>query len=639
MVFFSRAFLLVCIFIFWTISHLAIADTNVQRDTFLKAEKNVWQPDSPTYQALYKQLHFYPLQPYLDLRRLKDKIRLSDAEEIDSFLTQYKDTPLDWPLRKKWLYYLAKRHQKALFLKFYASNNDVVLNCTHMLYQLDAGMPEQTILPQVTKYWVVGKSQDKVCDPLFKKWSDAGYRTPDVIWQRLSLAADGGKHTLIPYLTSLLPKEQQYLGKLWHKVRRDPAYIIKLSRFSQFDEKETEIVTYGLKRLIWRDPDRALTIYHQAKQKFPFSQSQQDYLTGRFALALASKQHDKAADWLAQVDNEQLDNNLVQWKLANALKTEDWSKIKASLSTMPAHTKESTQWQYWYGRTLIELGDNTLGTDLLTQVANERHYYGFLAANQLALPINLNNKPLAVNEEQKQKLLVNPAAKRAFELFHIERFHQARLEWNYWLTQLSSSDKLVASAIAYEQGWFDRPIFTLAAQGYLDEVDMRFPMAYRDDIINYADKHKIEPSWAFAIARRESSFMRDAHSSAGARGLMQIMPQTAKQLAKRSISNHYLLDAQNNINLGTKYLKKLLDSNNGNKILATASYNAGPYRVKQWLTRFDKLPADIWIETIPFKETRDYVKSVLAYQQIYQHKLNSSAESPFTELVAMDISE
>lgn len=631
-------FLLTLIFLCAVPPSLFAQESNAQRNTFLDAEKQVWQPNSSTYQQLYNQLHFYPLQPYLDQKRLMDKIKLSDADEIEKFLNKYKSTPLDWPLRKKWLTYLAKRKRKALFLKFYSENSDAKLNCQRLTFQLDAGVPASIVLPKVTKWWLVGKSQNKACDPLFKQWQVAGYLTPDLVWLRLALAADGGKHTLIPYLTGLLPKTEQYLGRLWHKVRRDPAYITKLSRFTHFNEKETQIMAYGLKRLIWRDPNRALSTYNNAKRKFPFTKQQTEYLTSRYALALASKQHDKADEWLDGVTEDYLDSHLIQWKLANVLKTQDWSVVKSALLSLPESKQSTGQWRYWYARSLEETGQLVAAKELLTELAQTRHYYGFMAANRIGQDISLQHNPLTITEEQRSKALAHPAAKRAFELFFLERYSQARKEWNYWLSQLPKSEKLVAAQVAYEKGWFDRPIFTLAAQGYLDDVELRFPMAYANDIKDHANKHNIDASWAFAIARRESSFMRDAHSSAGAKGLMQIMPATAKQLERKTISTRYLLNAKNNINLGTKYLKRLLERNKGNAVLATASYNAGPHRVKQWLKKkSSNLPADIWIETIPFKETREYVKSVMAYQEIYQEKLNIVGASPFKSILNMKI--
>jgi soluble lytic murein transglycosylase len=230
---------------------LKLTANKVQQQQFIKAEKLLSKRYSTQYQNLYNQLHYYPLQPYLDQKRLLNNLSLSATGEIDKFLTKYRGSPLDWPLRKAWLKYLAKKKKAQLFIKFYRPSNSAKLSCHYLNFQLKSGSPESVILPQVTKLWVVGKSQDKVCDPLFEKWHQAGYRTNDVIWQRIALAADGGKHTLIPYLTKLLPAEQQYLASLWHKVRRDPSIASKPRYFPNKSERETQILTYGFKRLIW----------------------------------------------------------------------------------------------------------------------------------------------------------------------------------------------------------------------------------------------------------------------------------------------------------------------------------------------------------------------------------------------------
>ncbi|WDD99125.1 transglycosylase SLT domain-containing protein [Thalassomonas actiniarum] len=615
-----------------------VQTTDPQRKIYLQAEKHLWHPASAQYQELYQQLHFYPLQPYLDQQRLIKRLNLKHQQEIDKFLTTYKGTPLDWPLRKKWLQYLAKRKQQALFLKYYTPTSDVALQCQQLRYRLNAGHSEKEVLAQVTKLWLVGKSQDKKCDPLFKRWQEAGYRTPDIVWQRLSLAANGGKHTLIPYLTGLLPESERYLGCLWHKVRRDPAYITRIGRFKEKSAKEAQIMTYGLKRLIWRAPKRALATYQKASKLFAFTEEQDQEIIVKFALALSSKNHKQAQVWLDKVAESSLSNTMIQWRLAQVLKQKDSEQLKSELVALPEQYKSELKWKYWYARSLIDTGNVTGGESLLQELAKERHYYGFLAAGYLKLPVNLQDKPLEISEQEKAAVLTHLAAKRAFELFYLQRFNQARREWNYWLSQLNDREKLVASKVAYEAGWFDRAIFTLAQVGYLDDVDLRFPLAFDNKIIEHAKNNQINPAWAFAITRRESSFMTDANSSAGAKGLMQLMPNTAKHLEKRKVSKKYLLDADNNIGLGTKYLKMLLDKNKGNSILATASYNAGPHRVKRWLKDSVTLPADAWIETIPFKETRDYVKSVLAYQQIYQAQVGQEG-SLFDDLSDMHISD
>jgi len=615
---------------------LKIAVDKVQQKNFIKAEKLTYKKDSAQYEELYNQLYYYPLQPYLDQKRLMNNVRLSDAKEISTFLNKYQGTPLDWPLRKKWLTYLAKKNQAALYLQDYKPTSNAKLVCHQLRFALKSGLAESVVLPKIAKLWVVGKSQDKACDPLFDLWEKAGYRTDTLVWQRIGLAADGGKHTLIPYLTKLLPPKQQYLGVLWHKVRRDPSIVSKLKNFPNKSVKETEILTYGLKRLIWHYPDSAIRSYNKAKAIFAFSPEQKQQITEKFALALASKNHHAAQLWLDKLDFNLLNESMLQRRLSQALKQKDWNRLVVELKQLPKAHEDDLKWKYWYARALIATGVNERGDFLLQQLADERHYYGFLAASYLKQPVNLQDKPLEFSLKEKQQVINYPAAKRAFEFHSLGRSYQARSEWNYLLRNLSHREKLVAAKIANENQWFDRTIFTLANAGYLDDVELRFPRAFDKEINQYASAQKIAPSWAFAIARRESSFMKDAHSPVGAKGLMQLMPNTARNLKKGRVNNKYLLNAENNIQLGTKYLKILLGKNKGNEVLATASYNAGPYRVGTWVDSMNAVPADIWIETIPYKETRNYVKSVLAYQEIYQHKPGQVSEL-FEKVINMNI--
>lgn len=615
---------------------LMLAVDKIQQQRFIKAEKLIHKSQSAQYKALYNQLHYYPLQPYLDQKRLLNNIRLSKATEITHFLDKYKGTPLDWPLRKKWLKYLAKHKQGLLFLQAYKPTANAELSCQHLKFRLASGLPESVVLPEVTKLWKVGKSQNKACDPLFERWKKAGFQTNEVVWQRIALAADGGKHTLIPYLTKLLPPEQQYLAKLWHKVRRDPALVGKLKYFPNMSPRETDILTYGLKRLIWRHPDSAITSYEKAQKKFDFTASQQQQINEKFALALSAKNHQQAQLWLNKLEFSSLNKNMLQWRLSQALKQQDWQRLIVDLKLLPVKYKDDLKWKYWYARALIATDAVERGQHLLAQLADERHYYGFLAASYLREPVSLRDKPLSFTLAEKRQVINYPAAKRAFEFYQLGRYYQARSEWNYLISQINNKEKLIAAKVANENQWFDRTIFTLAKVGYLDDVALRFPKAFDEEINHHATKQNIAPAWAFAIARRESSFMTDAHSSAGARGLMQLMPNTAKSLKKGKINRSYLLNANNNIQLGTRYLKKLLDRNSGNQVLATAAYNAGPHRVKSWLKNLQAIPADIWIETIPFKETRNYVKSVLAYQEIYQHEPGQVSEL-FEQVSKMNI--
>jgi len=634
----TKTILIVSLFIFnlFTVNK-SIATENVEvRNIYIKAEKLLWQQESLAFKELYNQLHYYPLQPYLDQQILIRHMSLSKVGEIDAFLKKYQGSPLGLPLRKKWLTYLAKLNESKLFLEYYQPTENARLRCFYYRYQLLSGLSESLILPQVTRLWTVGKSQDEACDPLFQQWEKAGYQTNENVWQRIKLAADGGKHTLIPYLTKKLPEKEWYLGQLWKKVRGDPSHINRLSRFPKRSEKESEIIVYGLKRLIWRDPNLAIKTYEKALKVFDFSKQQKSFITSRFAIALTSKNHKQSKYWLDQVEMHSLTKKMVELRLTQLIKKQDWNTLVVELPNLPDRYKDALQWRYWFARALIENKEMTRGENILKLLSTERHYYGFLAASTLNLPVNLQHKPIKITELEKVNVLKSSAAKRSFELFYLKRSIQARREWDFWLQTLNKRQKLVASRIAYDAKWFDRAIFTLPKEGYLDEVELRFPNAYGEKIHKHSQQQAINPSWTFAITRRESSFMSDARSGVGAKGLMQLMPRTAKGLGYKKDSATNLLDSGKNIKLGTKYLRNLLDMSEGNQVIATASYNAGPYRVRSWLKNSESLPADIWIETIPFKETREYVKSVLAYQQIYQTRAGK-LDSIFDQVIRMTI--
>ena len=614
------------------------------REIFLRAETQLQKNNLSAYEKLRDQLDTYPLLPYLEQQKYLNNLQLKDEPAINDFLTRYRSTPLDWNLRKAWLKYLIKQQQPDLFLRYYQPSGSAYLTCYYHRYRLQSGVSAKKVLAEVKKLWQVGRSQPKACDPLFKQWHKAGYLTNQLVWQRIKLAAKGGQHQLIPYLARFLPKKQRYLADLWHQVHRNPGHINLLSRFPKKSSAETEIMVYGLERLIWRDADQAIQTYEKARILFKFSDSQQQTIREKFALALANKKHPAAHFWFDQLDSRQLTDDLMHWYLVDALRQQNWGVIRNKLDALSKQQKTSLQWRYWYARSLLELNQREAGRKMMTSLARHRHYYGFLAASQINQAVHLENAPLQFPTAEQQPLLEYPSAQRAFELFRLGRFASARSEWWHWLSQLSPREKLVATSIAYERGWYDRPIATLSKENYLNDVEKRFPRAFSELITTLAKQRNIAPDWVFAITRRESYFMTDARSSAGAYGLMQIMPNTAKQLlnSKKRVSGHYLVNENNNVRLGTKYLADLLQEQK-NPVLATASYNAGPHRIRSWLKYNNQLPADIWIEAIPYKETRNYVKSVLAYQQIYRLQLDpteaNQSPSLFDDLLNMTIGE
>ncbi|WP_158965682.1 lytic transglycosylase domain-containing protein [Paraglaciecola sp. L3A3] len=608
-----------------------------QRKVFSHAESLAHNPKSQIYKRSLAQLDGYPLRPYVEQKTLIKYPYMANQKAIESFLDKYKYSPLDWPLRKKWLAYLAKQKKYDLFENYYRDIGDTAINCQHAEILLKDEKSKQQAFNLAERYWVVGKSQPKACDTLFRAWKKAGKQTPELVWKRLSLAADGGDHTLIPYLKTLLPTKQQYLADIWLKVRRSPSQVSRISNFpNKIANLEQEIISYGLKRLVWQDRDLALRSWEKLSKTFKFSDEQKKSIFHRFAISLALINHDQAELWLEKASHYKADEELARWHLAHVLRQLNWQQALQVIQSIPEGVVEANIFQYWQARSYENLKAADLATENYAKLAEERHYYGFMASGKLSQMANLNDRPLTPSQQNIEQVTQFPAAQRALEFRNIGRQVSARREWNFLQSQLTPEQKATAAVIADQLGWHDQAIFGFSKSGYLDDLARRFPMPFDTHLEYNAKKNNIELAWAFAIARRESSFMPDAASGVGALGLMQIMPGTARYLTKKKVSKSFLFNPEKNVELGTQYMRYLLDKMNNNPILATASYNAGWRRVQKWLPEKDPIPMDLWIETIPYKETRNYVKAVLAYKQIYSQHLGNKNNS-FKQLVKMEI--
>lgn len=606
-----------------------------QREQFVHAELRIGSTNQHQAEQWLTELANYPLQPYLEQRWLEG--RLGATERIEQFLNQHQGSPMDWPLRKRWLLHLAQRKSAELYLANYRPTQDAELQCYALRFRLEKEPAEQ-IWPEVRKLWTVGVSQPRACDPLFTRWRDAGKMTPDVIWQRVGEVADGGQAGLLPYLRGLLPANEQYLVDLWIRVRRNPAVVAQRNFFPSRDRRERQILTYGLRRLVWRSPEQALRTWQRFETDPHFTELQRQIVIRAFAVALASKGDERATTWMQQVPTDHMDDTLAHWRVAHALIQQDWHLVQRMIETMPDELQQSAAWQYWLARALAEQGATDSAEVLWRQLAQRRNYYGFMAASRLGLPPSLSHRPVPVTELEVTELAEHPTVQRAQEWLVLGRMTEARREWNHLQRVADEQTKMASARLAAQMQWYERAIFSLADVGFWDDIELRFPLAFKDEMSEYANKAEVDTAWAMAITRRESSFMVDANSPVGARGLMQIMPNTANYIAKKPVQLGQLYNPITNISYGTDYLNYLMRRNDGNLIVATASYNAGYSRVRQWIPKDGTIPADIWIDTIPFRETREYVKAVMAYYQIYNIRMDNPVDV-FAPLQTMQIGQ
>jgi soluble lytic murein transglycosylase len=599
--------------------------TTSQRRMFTDAEHALQQGRFSTYQRLARKLKDYPLYPYLRFEEIKRNLHRNNYKDVRRFLQDNQGTPLARRLQYLWLKSLAHRHQWRMLIDNFYYTNDVTLQCNfaHALLQQNQPQLAYKILEGL---WKTGNYLPKQCDYPVDKWFAAGGLTQDLVWERIRLAVQSHQIRLALYLNKYVEPKDRHWTRIWAKVLRDPEFVTQVyAHFKDSDSRQLRwVVGGGLRRLSRTDALAAARHWADWHDKLEFTRLEQDRIERRIMLALASSNSTSSHSWLKRLNLDVEDQRINESYALNAIQDQDWEIALGWISRMSQVAQHSDRWLYWRGRALEALGRPDEARSSYLQIADPRSYYGFLAADRTGTDYQFDHHPLSFISQDLTPIENIPAIERARELRALNRLVEARCEWNFALRKFDNSQLLKAAQLAYDWNWHDRAIATLAQAKYWDDLEKRFPLAHRKLVINYARKQQINPAWVFAIIRQESAFTKDARSNAGALGLMQLLPRTARRIARtlqlRFRSND-LFDAETNVRLGINYLKKVKDVFKGNNVLATAAYNAGDSHVRQWLPKNGILPADVWVETVPFGETRDYLKRVMTYTVIYEERL------------------
>ncbi|HWV10482.1 MAG TPA: transglycosylase SLT domain-containing protein [Pseudomonas sp.] len=620
--------LLSCLFLSAaTVSTVHAANLAQQRLYYDEAKRALAKGDSAPYKRYASALRDYPLEPYLAYDELTARLKWASNDEIEKFLAEHGDLPQANWMKLRWLRWLAERGEWKTFANYYdPAMNFTELDSLYGQYQLSHGQQAEGF-KTAEKLWLVGKSQPEACDRLFDRWAAEGQLTEEKRWQRAKLAAEARNYGLATYLSKNLPTLGNH-AKLLIEVAQKPQILTQTARFTPVDDAMGDVVGLGLRRLARQDPEKALSLLDGYAQRMHFSNTEKVAIAREIGLTLAKRFDARALQVMAKYDPELRDNTVSEWRARLLLRLGRWDEAYQLTRAMPADLGQTNRWRYWQARSLQLAQPNSAEPQALYQsLAKERDFYGFMAADQVKAPYKLNNTPLALDPKVIQKVRNTAGIRRAMEFHDKGQIVDGRREW-YHVSRLFSRDELVAQArLAYDMQWYFPAIRTISQAQYWDDLDVRFPIAHREPLTVEAKKRGLHASWVFAITRQESAFMADAKSHAGAMGLMQVMPATAKETARKfgiplSNPNNALLPSVN-IQLGAAYLSQVYGQFNGNRVLASAAYNAGPGRVRQWLRGADHLAYDVWIENIPFDETRQYVQNVLSYSVIYGQKLNA----------------
>ncbi len=604
----------------------------LQRIQFEQAEYALKRGHLSSYRKLKAKLSNYPLLPYLDYAELKRNLRQRSADDIHAFIGKYDDTPLATRLLQNWLQTRARQADWQGLADNYFINNSRTLNCQYARALYETGAAERAHV--VTRnLWLSGRSLPRSCDQPIAQWRKAGQLSNELLWQRIQLAMQKGNIRLTRYLGTLLPAEERFWIAIWEKVRRNPDYLLEVSQ--HFQEKNPDVLrwiaVYGIRRLASRDPLLAAEYWKAIQQQFAFTNTEQGRIERRLVLNLVRNDTDTARKWLSDMKVSQFSDEVLSAYVLTSIRDQDWQSALDWLNRMEPELQHSERWRYWRGRVLESMGRLEEARDVYLLNAEARSYYSFLAADRIGSRYRFSHRPLIFTAMQLDNVRNLPGILRAQELYALKRVPDQRREWNYAIKRMNKAQLLKAAKLAGQWGWHDRVITTLAQARYWDDLELRFPLAYEQQILTQAEKQGINPAWAFAVIRQESAFTSDARSHAGAMGLMQLLPRTARRMARTMrvpMRNRYaLLNTNTNIKLGVGYLKKVIDRYDGHPVLATAAYNAGGRHVKRWMPEENAIPSDLWIELVPFEETRKYMKRVLTYTVIYEQRLGRSPVS------------
>ncbi|NOQ63266.1 MAG: transglycosylase SLT domain-containing protein [Methyloprofundus sp.] len=612
--------------LFFPAFEAAAGNLEQQRLIFLQAEKTIKAASKEEFAVISSNLKAYPLTPYLEYQWLGK--HLAETVQVQAFLRNNKSSRYAGKLRQQWLNYLYKKQQWADFVQFSKSSKRKQQQCRYQWaqYQLN----RKTIaLTATKKIWLTGRSLPKDCDALLAKFTQSKFLTQKLIWQRFELAVKAKQLTLAKYLSGKLSSEaKKKQANIWLKVVNQPSRIASpdfLQGIAQPQHLAMRI--YAMKRLISDDVDKAMLTWAEQKRLYPFNQVQLNRTDTAIAMQLAFNKSELAYGKFTQLKYHTASTRI--WTVRAALIEHNWTHVQRALNKLSAKQMAKERWRYWQARAFAETGQSQKANTIYQKLAKERSYYGFMAANYLQQDYSLDDKPIVLDELKKMALLATKKFRVVQEFRAIQRENKAQANWWNALKGLSKKQVLLAAKIAQQWQWNKHAILTVARVRHWSDVELRFPVDFVGMVNKNAQLQQLEPAIIYALIRRESMFDEAARSPVGALGLMQVMPRTGKQIARQIKypwrSTSVLLHADTNVKFGAYYIKQRLNEFDGRFALAAAAYNAGPHRVDKWLKMHRDYDADIWVETIPFKETRAYVAAVLSYALIYQKRLGEGS--------------
>lgn len=578
-------------------------------------------------EVLSGQLEGHVLADYGEYYLLRNNLDKQNPDDVLAFVERQTGNYLGERLRADWMRVLAKKGDWDGVSQHFAQLKAPDQESKCLDIQARFNLQEPSALAEGEILWTSLTPVPEECLPLMGMM--ASRVTADQFWTRIRLLFEVNRVAEARQLLRTLPPAQQPDSKqLDLIIDKTSPWLVRLPSGWASDRTRRELVALAIQRLARSDPGFA------AQQLERWSGSLRDqerqWAWGQIGLHAARKHMPEASDWYALSNQALLTPEAAEWQVRAALRMENWKGVRAAIEVMPLDLREKPEWVYWLGRSYKAEGKKNEADYLFQGIAGLPNFYGNLASEELGYPVTMPARTQPTTAAERAAVESNPGLKRSLALFRLDFRTEAIREWNWVIRTMNDRELIAAADLARRQQVYDRAINTADRTRMEHDYTLRFLAPYSDEVRPAARKQNLDDAWVYGLMRQESRFISNAKSSAGASGLMQLMPATAKWVAKKIGIKDYdhrrVNDTSTNLLLGTSYMRMVMEDLDNHPVLASAAYNAGPGRARRW--RAEKpLEGAIYAETIPFSETRDYVKKVMSNTAYYSVLFNGQPAS------------
>jgi len=569
--------------------------------------------------TLAPKLKGHMLEPYVEYWQLFLRLPAAPAEDVRDFLSRYPDAVLAEQLRADWLKVLGKSGRWELFNAEYPalSGDDPEVTCYMLLARWKR--EDASVLSDFKSFWNAPRELPEGCVALARAMVKTGQLGTPEVWARFRALIDANLVGAAKRNMDFLPRGEAIEARRLNAVLRAPIKFLKKPQADLAKAADRELVVAALTLAADDDPRAAAGFWRGGlSEAFPAEDRRHVWLM--LAMNGAFRHVPEALDWFGEAGEAALSDERLAWRARIALRTEKWAEVRSSIERMSPLAKNDPVWIYWFGRAERELGSPLEAEGYFERIAGEHHFYGRLAAEELGVSLRIPPRAPPPTEDEIAEVAAIPGLKRALALYRLDMRTEATKEWLWTIRGMDDRRLLAAAELARRNEAWDRAISTADRTVLAHNFSVRYLAPYREVLAEKARSRDLEESWVLGLVRQESRFITGAKSSAGAAGLMQVMRPTAKWVAQRMRMKNFSLarlsDPEFNAALGTYYLKHVLNQFDGSPVLAAAAYNAGPTRARLWRGTAP-VEGAIFAETIPFGETRDYVKKVMANTVYY----------------------